>query len=206
MTPPKTRICNHCRLELPADQFRPNTVSASGKTATCRACYDATRKAGRDAKKAAKAAGQTVNVEAPPKEPEGFKRCRSCGHVKPLDDFHKSRRGVYGVHSWCKACCAAKARNRTTRQKARANEVRKVWQYRKDARLVPESALKDYFDALRDAEAEIEKLKTEVAKARQAQRAAYLAAQRDRRRLASERAKWKEERAALAAAGKDARS
>lgn len=32
------------------------------------------------------------------------KRCSSCGEVKPVSAFHKSPRGLYGVHSQCINC------------------------------------------------------------------------------------------------------
>jgi len=34
------------------------------------------------------------------------KKCSTCGVVKPLAEFHKSRAGVKGVHQWCKECAA----------------------------------------------------------------------------------------------------
>jgi len=32
------------------------------------------------------------------------KACTKCGEVKPLDDFHRHRRGPLGRHSHCKPC------------------------------------------------------------------------------------------------------
>lgn len=34
------------------------------------------------------------------------KRCSKCKVLKDVGEFHKSRIGKYGVHSWCKACVA----------------------------------------------------------------------------------------------------
>lgn len=32
------------------------------------------------------------------------KACTLCKRTKPLDDFHRQRKGPMGRHSWCKAC------------------------------------------------------------------------------------------------------
>jgi predicted Zn-ribbon and HTH transcriptional regulator len=32
------------------------------------------------------------------------KACSKCGVEKTVDQFHKHKIGVYGVHSWCKVC------------------------------------------------------------------------------------------------------
>lgn len=45
-------------------------------------------------------------VRKPPENlPFGHKRCTQCSLVLPVEDFCKSKRGLYGVHSWCKQCC-----------------------------------------------------------------------------------------------------
>lgn len=40
------------------------------------------------------------------------KRCSKCGEEKPLDAFNKERNGKYGRRGECKACQAAKTRER----------------------------------------------------------------------------------------------
>ena len=34
------------------------------------------------------------------------KTCSKCKIIKPLTEFHKDIRGIYGCHSWCKQCKA----------------------------------------------------------------------------------------------------
>lgn len=36
------------------------------------------------------------------------KKCSKCGEEKPIIEFHKSKRGKYGVHSLCKICDSIK--------------------------------------------------------------------------------------------------
>src|SRR5271169_5010652 len=33
-----------------------------------------------------------------------LKRCSKCNVDKPFVDFHKNKRGKYGLKSWCKVC------------------------------------------------------------------------------------------------------
>lgn len=40
------------------------------------------------------------------------KRCSRCGEVKPLDDFHRRRSSRDGRQPYCKACIAARYRQR----------------------------------------------------------------------------------------------
>lgn len=40
------------------------------------------------------------------------KRCSRCGEVKPLDDFHRHRSRRDGRQPFCKACIAARYRQR----------------------------------------------------------------------------------------------
>jgi len=67
------------------------------------------------------------------------KKCTRCGKEKDITEFHKSKGGKYGVHSWCKSCFVIytanyrhkhlkQVRERTARWKL--NNPDKIKQYR----------------------------------------------------------------------------
>lgn len=59
------------------------------------------------------------------------KSCNCCGLVKPLGDFYKAARGLFGVRSMCRICEVAKNRNRVAEwriaNKERYHSHAKAW-------------------------------------------------------------------------------
>lgn len=57
------------------------------------------------------------------------KRCRSCGDVKPLTEYHRDRLGVDGRHVRCKDCANRKSRERHAEDGNRAREYSRERHY-----------------------------------------------------------------------------
>ncbi len=68
-------------------------------------------------------------------EPPAEKRCRHCGELKPLEQFHRDRSVKDGRRPECKACTAAKRRARYRKDPAAEIARVKAWQQANAARL-----------------------------------------------------------------------
>lgn len=51
--------------------------------------------------------------------PEGFKKCKDCGEIKPLLDFHKHSSSSTNRNCYCKACDTIRRRNNEIKKKLR---------------------------------------------------------------------------------------
>jgi hypothetical protein len=68
-------------------------------------------------------------------DPSGGKRCRHCGELKPLEQFHRDRSVKDGRRPECKACTAAKRRARYRKDPAAEIARVKAWQQANSERL-----------------------------------------------------------------------
>lgn len=61
------------------------------------------------------------------------KRCSKCGEDKPLDDFYRSKRGLHGRYSSCKACKSAQSTTWVKQNREKRNETRAARRERRKA-------------------------------------------------------------------------
>jgi 5-methylcytosine-specific restriction endonuclease McrA len=61
-----------------------------------------------------------VNIDYSP-----HKTCRKCGEEKPLEEFSRAKRYKGGLHSWCKPCVAAYAREYKKKNREKINARRR---------------------------------------------------------------------------------
>jgi hypothetical protein len=85
----ETKRCLRCGYDKPLKMFHRNRSKADGHTEYCKKCR-------------AELAGHQYT----PKEefPEGYRRCTKCNELKPLEAFHKTKKGRFGRASVCIEC------------------------------------------------------------------------------------------------------
>ncbi len=87
------KLCKACGQTKPLDQFHNDRSKPDGKNFYCKPCM---------------IAKQHEYAARPPrrKDPEGMRTCSRCKTLKPLTDYHVSRRRIDGIDRRCKACNA----------------------------------------------------------------------------------------------------
>lgn len=184
----ETKVCAQCRQALPLDAFGIRRASEDGRDRLCLGCAHVAAQIRKDK-------GTRRRLGRPAKD--GFKTCIECGKTKPIDDFHHDRQRQDGLNPRCKECRNRHRAIEYTRQLAEKRGKRKQYRYRKEARLVSEDVVTAYADALKEAEAEIERLKDQKAELAAYARRTYLDRRRDRKALAAARAEIKRLRSSL---------
>ena len=56
-----------------------------------------------------------------------MKKCTKCGKEKPLSEYHKQKRGRFGVHAACKKCAAAGQKKWSEENKDKKAAGQKKW-------------------------------------------------------------------------------
>lgn len=80
--------------------------------------------------------------------PDGTtKRCTKCSETKPLDGFHKWRRGKDGLTNWCKACRCAYEKSRNAADPERNRARVREWREKNPERAI--SARRHYYETHR---------------------------------------------------------
>jgi hypothetical protein len=85
----KTKLCSRCGEHLALTMFYRSKRTKDGYTVYCKRCY-------------AERSGRKFT----PKEqwPDGYRACTKCEEIKPLEEFHKTKKGRFGHTSVCKVC------------------------------------------------------------------------------------------------------
>ncbi len=69
------------------------------------------------------------------------KRCAKCGHTKPLDEFHNSKKSADGKVERCKACRADDNREYRAKNRDKINaQSREYYQENREAKLTRQKA------------------------------------------------------------------
>lgn len=85
----ETKRCLRCSDDLPLGMFHHDKNKSDGLTSYCKKCR-----------------AEMQGRHYVPKEefPEGHRRCTKCQEIKPLDEFHKTKKGRFGRASVCIVC------------------------------------------------------------------------------------------------------
>ena len=99
--PPKGyKRCSSCDTILPLSWFSKNKTKKYGKHARCKVCD-------------ARCFEKSKNGQNDQNGQNGvFKKCRSCGNEKKIDDFYRNKTAKDGRVNHCKFCVAKKQRTR----------------------------------------------------------------------------------------------
>ncbi|MEV8035073.1 endonuclease domain-containing protein [Streptomyces sp. NBC_00358] len=98
--------CTGCRRDLPLEAFASDRNRRDGLQPRCRECvakYSAAHYRHRR-----EAMGKPVREKVD--VPAGHKLCRTCGEVKPHDEWHRNATASDGLSTRCKACRAVQGR------------------------------------------------------------------------------------------------
>ena len=55
------------------------------------------------------------------------KLCSKCKLKKPLEDYYKNKRFIFGVHAWCKKCLIKNASDYSKTHKEKCKARTKLW-------------------------------------------------------------------------------
>lgn len=119
--PVKFKYCSKCGRFLSVDHFSRCSQSKTGYYSSCRLCQsNHTRK--KQNKKLLESEDEMRPVhrwnDVDQNVPEGYRRCRKCGEVKPMQNFVKHPNCSNGYSYMCKACYTEGARLRYHKRKA----------------------------------------------------------------------------------------
>ncbi len=92
-----TKTCSHCQTEKPASDFYRNSGRKDGLSDWCRPCVKADRHKRWRAK----------HPEPPPYVRPTEKTCKTCGQIKPLEQFHRRSSARDGRQPDCAVCATA---------------------------------------------------------------------------------------------------
>ncbi|MDX3644289.1 endonuclease VII domain-containing protein [Streptomyces sp. MB09-02B] len=98
--------CSGCRRALPATSFAKDKNRSDGLQVRCRECvaeYGAAHY-----RRRREAMGKPVREKVD--VPAGHKLCRTCGEIKPHDEWHRNATASDGLSTRCKACRAVQSR------------------------------------------------------------------------------------------------
>ena len=98
----REKRCSRCEESKPRAAFAGNRSARDGLQAYCRECWAAYHQERQLAK------GRNVRPRV--ETPEGHKFCRSCGEIKPHDEWHRNATASDGLSTSCTTCRAAKGR------------------------------------------------------------------------------------------------
>lgn len=113
--PPGFKTCRRCAVQKPAEAFPVNAKLRDGIDSWCRDCH-------RDYDRAKQEKYRRDRGMMPRRrrdDPEGFKTCRRCGELKPLDGFHRDRTQSDGRTGRCRDCYQQEQRARGVRSRNR---------------------------------------------------------------------------------------
>ncbi|MEU4658644.1 endonuclease VII domain-containing protein [Streptomyces sp. NPDC023723] len=96
------RRCSRCKDHKPRAAFARNKAMRDGLQAYCRECAAAYHQE----RQVAKGRNVRPRVEVP----DGHKRCRTCGEIKPHSEWTRNRTASDGLATLCKSCKAAQGR------------------------------------------------------------------------------------------------
>ena len=82
--------CLKCKIEKPLSDFHKAKRQKFGVQDICKEC-----------RRTPKAQQKIERLKL---LPQGFKFCTKCNEIKPFSDFNKCKRGLFGLHSYCKLC------------------------------------------------------------------------------------------------------
>jgi 5-methylcytosine-specific restriction endonuclease McrA len=88
------KICHKCNTQKPVDVFSCDVRYHDGYYPWCMDCRLDYQRAYR----------QKQRDSRPKKQPSDTKKCTKCGTEKPLADYSKTKNGLHGRKSFCKAC------------------------------------------------------------------------------------------------------
>jgi len=78
---------------------------------------------------------------------EGYKRCSTCGEVKPVEEYYKDRYGKDGLRGYCKTCASERRKKYYYKNKDRMREHMK--EYRKENKDRKREYDKKYFKCVK---------------------------------------------------------
>lgn len=112
----KHKKCSKCEEEKEIEQFYPHGNSYVSK---CKPCYLEDRRKGTGPKQI-----KIVSIEGRP-----AKECRTCGVVKPLEEYHKNSngKGIGGRRAHCKECTRKYWKERREENKDEAIKKSRKW-------------------------------------------------------------------------------
>lgn len=118
----KLKICSLCKKEKPDKEFYARGEPEKGTRSSCKQCVNEASVARRayKAQHDGKSHLQVNRAEQAALLKDGLASCTFCGEIKKLEQFHKNSRAGKPVASWCRSCCALKAKDykpRATNQK-----------------------------------------------------------------------------------------
>jgi hypothetical protein len=94
-------------------------------------------------------------------EPSFNKKCNHCKETKPLSEFHKSKRALYGVHNTCKLCRQKNARRRYVENPFKSLHRTKKSECKKKG--IPYNLTEEYLKSIWTDECPITGVKLEIA-------------------------------------------
>ncbi|MGO4748250.1 endonuclease VII domain-containing protein [Streptomyces sp. 2MCAF27] len=96
------RRCSRCKQHKPRAAFARNKSMRDGLQAYCRECAAAYHQQRQVAK------GRNIRPRVD--VPSGHKYCRTCGEIKPYNEWHRNATASDGLATRCKACKAVQGR------------------------------------------------------------------------------------------------
>ena len=105
------KTCPDCGELKPLDEYPRHRSMADGRGRYCRPCMNERARESNRRRQARN--GKTVRELE--EQPPGWKRCRDCAEVRPLDEFPRNKDSKDGRHAYCKPC--HNLRGQETRQR-----------------------------------------------------------------------------------------
>lgn len=113
-----TKICRLCKNEKPVQDFYRDSKSKFGVINVCKKCDSLQKSKG----ESLISYEEAVNLKL-------SKVCSNCKKEKSIQEFHKAKRGKFGVGSWCKECRAIYKRKHYLENEERLIQEKKEYYY-----------------------------------------------------------------------------
>jgi Recombination endonuclease VII len=111
---PLVKTCSQCFGMKPLEDFKPKKNGLYGRDSQCKECQ------------AKKARARDERRNPTDLIVDGMKRCRGCGEVKPISEFHPGSQYRSGYSPACKECALVSQKNAATMKRlAREAEIAK---------------------------------------------------------------------------------
>ena len=94
--PETSKVCAGCNVDKPLEEFHKRKAGKCGRSAQCKECV---------LKQSQVRRGAAIENDGP----ETSRICARCNVDEPFKEFYKCKGGKYGITSYCKECCSAKA-------------------------------------------------------------------------------------------------
>jgi hypothetical protein len=101
-----SKRCTKCGAEKPLEEFPRKRTSRDGRATRCKQCVKIMRPL----------VGTLLQTRREASASATHRVCRNCGINKPLGEFHRAHKGLYGRKAICSTCTGAKRTDRRRHQ------------------------------------------------------------------------------------------